>query len=187
MLHSFIFVQAQCKSSYAAHWKRTKQHCPNLVPTALDLKKFKMDLKDSNNQFNVSVYFDKNQILHWDSLVHLYNDWYRQYLVEADYPRLLVRFEDVLLHAPAIVRQIADCAGAEVSTDFAYQITSAKQHGSHTTFVKAVLKSGNASARLHNLTADDLAYAAKHLDAELLTAMHYSVPTPPHTTITKLE
>lgn len=170
---------SQCKNAYAADWYRTKQHCPNLVPTALDLEKFGKLLQHSNNQFNVTVYFDKNQIIGWDSLVHLYNDYYRQYLFDANYPRLLVRFEDMLLHAPAIAKKIADCVGLDTADRFTYQIDSAKKHGSHTNFVKAVLKSGDVYARLKSFTADDLEYAAKHLDADLMSAMHYSIPTTP--------
>ena len=35
--------------------------------------------------------FDTAQVMHLDSFVHLYSAWFRQYLLEADYSRLLVR------------------------------------------------------------------------------------------------
>jgi hypothetical protein len=171
----------QCKSPYATDWHRNKQHCPNLVPTMADVKKFGRFLAQSNNLFNVTVAFDINQIVGWDSLVHLYNEWNRQYLFDADYPRLLVRFEDMLLHAPTILHHIAECAGVPPVQKFRYQINSAKDHGSHTNFVKAVLKSGDAKARIRNMTVDDLEFAAQHLDVDLMRVLHYALPMPPAT------
>ena len=42
---------------------------------------------------SMSLYFFHTaQVMHWDSLVHLYSAWYRQYLLEADYSRLLARY-----------------------------------------------------------------------------------------------
>jgi hypothetical protein len=80
----------------------------------------------------VDIKFDKASKFHWESLVDLWNDWYRQYL-EADYPRLIVRFEDLLFQAPAVMQQISECMGVDFNEEtFKYQTKSAKGHGSHT-------------------------------------------------------
>jgi hypothetical protein len=177
----FHWMQSMCKSQYAAHWKKTRLHCPNLVPTAHDIEKFRKDgIRTMTDTFNVTVNFDTNQILHWQSLIHLYNDWYQQYYTDATYPRLIVRFEDMLLHAPTIVHMIGTCAGVDNVTlsnaPFRYQVKSAKDHGSHTDFVKAILKSGNIDARLRNMTKDDIQFATTQLDSQLIEAMHYILP-----------
>ena len=172
----FHWMQSMCKSPYAAHWKKTRLHCPNLVPTTHDLQRFGHELAASNHTFNVTVHFDTNQIIHWSSLIDLYNDWYLQYVINATYPRLIVRFEDMLLHAPSILRMIGLCAGVDASGAFKYQVNSAKQHGSHTDFMSAILKSGNLEARIRNMTADDILFAMQNLDPYLMETMHYQIP-----------
>jgi hypothetical protein len=49
------------------------------------------------------------------SLVHFWSEWYRQYL-DADFPRLIVRFEDLLFHPKEMIDIVCQCAGA-VSKD----------------------------------------------------------------------
>ena len=172
----FAFMQSMCKSPYAAVWKHQSKHCPNLVPNSADRAKFGSNLQASGGLFNVTVNFDKNQKLHWDSLIHLYTDWYNQYWKDADYPRLMVRFEDMLLQAPAVLQKIAECVETEMSEPFRYQISSAKGHGSGTGFVKAVLKSGSREARMRGMSDEDVAFAVEHLDAGLMRLMQYRLP-----------
>jgi len=52
--------------------KRRPKHCPNLVPDSEDRAKYGPALQASGGLFNVTVNFDKNQRIHWDSLIHLY-------------------------------------------------------------------------------------------------------------------
>ena len=49
---------------------------------------------------------------HWHSLLHVWNEWYHEYVFDAKFPRLIVRFEDLLFHTPAVVEQIRQCVGA---------------------------------------------------------------------------
>jgi len=73
----YTWSQSMCQHPYAAKWKHGKKHCPNLV-------------EEDGSSVNVSIGYP-GQTAHWDSLVHLWSDWYNQYLA-ADYPRLLVRY-----------------------------------------------------------------------------------------------
>jgi hypothetical protein len=76
----YSWMHSMCHHAYAAQWKHSAQHCPNLVVVA------------GRNESNVPVsipYPDRHE--QWDSLAHLWSDWYRQYL-QADYPRLIVRY-----------------------------------------------------------------------------------------------
>jgi len=76
----YTWAQSMCKHPYAAQWEHTKDHCPNLV------------VVDDDGQSSVQVSIGyPGQKATWDSLVHLWSDWYNQYLT-ADYPKLLVRY-----------------------------------------------------------------------------------------------
>lgn len=170
----FSWMQSMCKSPYAAHWRHTALHCPNLVPTDADRERFK-DHEMVNETFRVKVIFDKEQIFYWKSLVHLWSNWYRYYL-EATYPRLMVRFEDMLFHGPVMMKKIAECVGAETPLEWKPQTKSAKGHGSGTDFLKAVQKTGDAAHRVMNLTPEDLQFAAENLDRQLLEIFRYQIP-----------
>ena len=159
----------QCKQPYAADWKHSKTHCPNLVPT-------EKEQPEPTGAVPVDIKFDKTSKFHWESLVDLWNDWYRQYL-EADYPRLMVRFEDLLFQAPAVMQQISNCMGVDFNVEmFKYQTKSAKGHGSHTDFLHAIIKSGNETARKKGMTEADLTFAAQHLDIDLMRIFQYQTP-----------
>ena len=89
----------------------------------------------------------------------------------------MVRFEDMLFMPEMIVKQMAACAGVDLSPTFHFQTKSSKSHGGHTDFVHAITKTGDAVRRRAGLTNEDLAYAAKHLDPELMRIFSYSMPS----------
>lgn len=174
----FHWMQSMCHEPYATHWHKRPQHCPNLVPDELDRQRFhdlSANLTDAESAFPVHVIFDKQQIFYWKSLVDLWNDWYRRYL-RAKYPRLMVRFEDMVFHGPAMMKKIAECAGVDVPEEFSYQTKSSKSHGSGTTFLKAIVKTGDVQNRVKRMSLDDLQFAAAHLDKELLDVFQYKLP-----------
>lgn len=174
MRDPFHWMQSMCRSPYAAKWKKTKDHCPNLVPTKEDIRKFKPAMKESNNTFPVTVVFSKDQIMSWKSLAHLYSAWYRQYL-DAGYPHIIVRFEDMLWQADFVLKQIAACLGSTLADPISYQTKSSKSHGSGTDFLKAIFKSGNRTLRERHMTAEDKKYASIHFDNELMQLMNYKI------------
>jgi len=131
--------------------------------------------KEDELSFHVKVVFEKTSIMYWKSLVHLWSDWY-QYYYHATYPRLMVRFEDMLFHPKAVVQAIAECAGTQLSPNFRLQTGSSKTHGSGTTLLTAIEKTSDAKKRIHQMTNEDLQFAAKHLDKNLIKAFHYSIP-----------
>jgi hypothetical protein len=179
-------MMIQCKNPYAAHWHyHPKLRCPNLVPTKEDRHRWPniswdgatTQENEALESFPVKVIYDKHDVAHYQSLVGLWSDWYRPYL-NATYPRIMIRFEDFLLQAPLIVQRISECMGLPPTAveNFKTETGSAKSHGSHTTFLKAIIKSGNVAARTVGLTRQDLDYAAQHLDVHLMNTFHYHVP-----------
>ena len=88
----FNFFQSMCRHPYSAHWRHNNNHCPNFVPNDADrislhmrkgVKVFGADIKYPEN-----IKYPKTSKYHFTSLVHMWNDWYNQYL-EADYPVLI--------------------------------------------------------------------------------------------------
>jgi len=189
----YHWMQSMCKSPYAAHWRHGPHRCPNLVPSKRDNEKWDNivfdqkelhtkdattrndDEGDSVTPFQVKITFDKDDIEYFDSLIDLWNEWYRPYWKNKDgYPRIIVRFEDMLMHAPVVMDQIAKCVGVELGAkEYKYQTDSAKGHGSHTTFLKAIMKSADGEMRSKGLTLKDKIYAAQHLDTEMMEAFQY--------------
>ena len=124
--------------------------------------------------FRVKVIFDKDDVEFFDSLADLWSEWY-DYYFKADYPRLIIRFEDMLLQAPAVMAKIAECVGTQPRSPIVYQTGSAKAHGSHTDFLKAILKSADWEKRKHALEPRDLEYAKTKLRPDLLEAFEYKI------------
>jgi hypothetical protein len=83
----FAWLQSMCASPYAASWRHNANHCPNLVPDESARKMY----KNVNKAFQVHVVFDKQSQRQFDSLVHLWSEWYNQYL-HVDYPILISKF-----------------------------------------------------------------------------------------------
>lgn len=166
----------KCKSPYAAHWKHGQNRCPNLAVNDHDRKSFEGWGNGMPNatSFRVKVIFDKDDVKFFDSLVDLWSEWY-DYYHKATYPHLIIRFEDMLLQAPAVVAKIAECVGAQPKHPIEYQTGSAKAHGSHTDFLKAILKSADSEKRRKNLQPRDLEYAKAKLNPELLEAFEYNL------------
>lgn len=125
----------QCKHPYVAKWIHSKRHCPNLVPTPEDFK-----LKD-NPKFpvkyllgdTVGVRVKYDPIVEFKSLAHYWTQWYTEYM-EADYPRLIVRFEDLQFHAKEMINIVCQCAGAvprDPNAEFTYIVDAAKWGNGH--------------------------------------------------------
>jgi hypothetical protein len=75
----------------------------------------------------IGVNVKYNPPAEYDSLAHYWTAWYKEYL-SADYPRLIVRFEDLQFHAKEMIDLVCRCAGAEAKNDgeFTYIVDSGK-------------------------------------------------------------
>jgi hypothetical protein len=67
---------------------------------------------------------NKNRtFVNYTSLVDMWNVWYKDWH-DVSFPRLMVRFEDLLFHAEDVVSQVCACGGGEDRSLFAYRIVS---------------------------------------------------------------
>ena len=118
----WMWLQSMCRHHYTAFWPHSeKGHCPNLVATDSEIEHFprlKQLYYESNIEgigekvdeplIPVTVKYDKDIYDH-DSLAHFWSEWYRLYL-DADFPRIMVRFEDMLFHAKEVIeRKFSHC------------------------------------------------------------------------------
>lgn len=149
-------------------------HCPNLVPSWKDRKYHGIEHLKT---FNVTVRAkedDPRFTSRYDSLTDLWTKWNRQYL-EADYPRLIIRFEDTLFHAEKVMKVVGECAGLPTAKPFRYRLAAGKDHGNSTDFVTAMAKYGTNQGRYAGLIPKDLKHARKTLDPELMSIFHYQI------------
>ena len=182
----YYWLQSMCKQGYGVRWNHNpEKHCPNLVPNEYDLKRF----PKLQNQSSVPVWMGASMKRgpNWDSLIHYWNDWYRSYYKqqqeqqqEDSFPRLIIRFEDTLFHAPQVMKQVCNCGGgiyADNRDNFRYIMDEAKWDHKHkqNNLVSAMIKYGGSdmSGRYRQMTGQDLEFAKQTLDQELIHAFHY--------------
>jgi len=120
-----------------------------------------------------------------DSILGLWNDFYRAYL-EVPWPRLLVRIEDLIYHPEETTEIVCKCAGGAMREDgkFVYIVNSAKKgeraHGKvRTGMVDAIIKYGTFQKRYEGYFSHiDLKYIRDHVDPELMEMMKYAPINP---------
>jgi hypothetical protein len=162
-----------CKSPYETKWPHANR-CPNL---AKEGGKTKADGLPETNP--VTVY--KKDVAHFDSLAHFWAGWYKEYL-EADFPRLIIRFEDLQFHAKEVLDIVCQCAGAVPREDdgiFRYVVDSAKwgpAHKSSTNMVTAMIKYGTDKNRFKGMSEDDMKVAKSVLTPDLMNLFGYELP-----------
>ena len=171
----YFWMQSMCRHNYGAQWLHSTEHCPNLVPNDVDYKIYSFP----QGTVPVRIKYDFG-VRKWDSLAHLWTSWYQQYYKDADFPRLLVRFEDFIFYPKQVTQQICACAGgtARDDADFVYQVDSAKHGPGHgrarTSWVSAMIRYGSLGKhRLKGMTPKDLQLADSTFDLEMMQALYY--------------
>lgn len=182
------WMQSMCRHEYGAHWPHGKAHCPNLVPTVNDYPLMRsMHWNVSKvGSVPVDVHYAEFHVVH-DSLVGFWNNWYTEY-AEVQWPRLLVRFEDLIFFPKQVTKTVCECAGGELNPirPFIFVTDSAKrgtgQHGKkseRTTYIDALIKYGTEKGRYDGYESADLQFAREHLDPKLMELFQYRLPPEP--------
>jgi hypothetical protein len=188
-----VWAVSMCRNEYAMDWTHTntneiteesQQHCPNFVPKDID---FLQDdtLRNASSIPVMIQYATFNKSHH--SMVDHWNDFYYEYYKQERFPRVIVRFEDLIFHPKSVVQTVCECAGGELKHEsergFQYIVDSAKiteGHGSAKTgYVDAIIKYGSAKFprwRSGGMTDEDRAYATEHLDREMMNFFGYHYP-----------
>jgi hypothetical protein len=177
----YAWMQSMCRHQYEAFWSHDKdEHCPNLIPNAKDKALFPILRK--KKVVPLEVHYPEFVRQH-DSLAHFWNDWYNEY-AKATFPRVIVRFEDLIFHAKEVTMAVCECAGGEMKEqDFMYIVDSAKKglgaHGKQsqrTSFIEAIIRYGKDKGRLSGMSPEDIEFARKSLDRDLVEFFGYLDP-----------
>ena len=171
-----------CRHPYGAHWHHNKTHCPNLIPNQFDLDTY--PTLTAGEPVKVHVKYAEFSH-HHESMAHFWNSYYQAY-VDAPFPRLIVRFEDLIFHPKKVTKIACECAGGQLNKHpFRYQVESAKKgiaHGKEkTSYVDALIKYGTEHGRYKGYEEADLDFAKDHLDSHLMEIFGYKYPTAPKT------
>eukprot|EP00537_Pseudo-nitzschia_pungens_P004403 CAMPEP_0172364342 /NCGR_PEP_ID=MMETSP1060-20121228/7485_1 /TAXON_ID=37318 /ORGANISM="Pseudo-nitzschia pungens, Strain cf. cingulata" /LENGTH=521 /DNA_ID=CAMNT_0013087313 /DNA_START=122 /DNA_END=1687 /DNA_ORIENTATION=- len=167
----FSWMQSMCKHAYEARWPHSKV-CPNLANEKL-LKNGQPDI--------VPLMVRYKPPANYTSLAHYWAQWYKEYL-EVDYPRLIVRFEDIQFHARELIETVCQCAGAVPRNKdgmFRYVVDSAKwgaAHKSQTNMISAMVKYGSDKNRFAGMREADWLVAKDVFTPEIMDLFGYEMP-----------
>lgn len=168
----YTWMTSMCRHRYAASWRHVDEHCPNLVPITPQEE----ELIAPRKTFQVAINYHKHNVTRHDSMAELYNEWYGDWL-DVDFPRLIIRFEDLLFHAEQVVERVCKCGGGVMKDGpFEYVQDSAKKGTAHkgsNGLVKSMLQYGNVKKRAEAYSSKDLQYADSTLRSDILDAFHY--------------
>ena len=166
----YRWMQGMCKAPYFASWAKA-DHCPNLIHNATG-KPVRVVLN-----YALTKPFHKRGENYLESLPIYWNMWNRQYY-ESTYPRLMIRFEDLIFHSEEVYEQIQDCAGIPRTEEdqFDYQTKAAKDHGGAVGLLEQIIIHGKESNRISGFTDHDLNYAHESLDTTLMLKFGYNHP-----------
>eukprot|EP00977_Amphora_coffeiformis_P017603 scaffold5828_cov168-Amphora_coffeaeformis.AAC.6 len=99
--------------------------------------------------------------------------------IDAKFPFVTVRFEDLIYHPKRVVQTVCECAGGQLNHGkFKYVTDSAKKgEGAHgkdrTGYIQALSRYGRKEGRTTGMEGADLEYAKKHLDQHLMNLFGY--------------
>jgi hypothetical protein len=204
----YSWMQSMCRHGYTANWLHTNKHCPNLIPNEFDFTMLESLQHDDNiitpNMLDDADYTDddnpeagftmnttvipvtveyKSLTINHTSLAHMWNDWYLDY-VQAEFPRIMIRMEDLVFHTRNVTEQICTCAGGRLrNTTFHYIKKSAKEGELHefqyeTTMLDAMIRYGSATHqdRTRGMTRQDMEYAQGVISKDLMNIFDYQYP-----------
>ncbi|KAL9179356.1 hypothetical protein ACHAXT_008646 [Thalassiosira profunda] len=180
----YNWMRSMCKLPYTARWSMqergkpgqgTLKICPHLVYTgSTSEKKAPVEVKAKLAE----------QWLTYDSLAHLWNQWYAEYWRDADFPFLIVRFEDLIFRQFDTTKILCNCAGGEVKSrsSFKYIVNSAKQGPGHgkkserTGMVDAWVRYGTPPEPKAGFSDLDWEASLEFLSREFMEKMGYHYP-----------
>jgi hypothetical protein len=201
----YLWMQSMCRHRYAAHWFHPPGHCPNLVANEVDYEFLKYaesgaytDMEEyhhkdawlmdnvlnmanfTSDQAIVPLYVKYNrETTNHLSLAHLWSDWYHEY-TNGDFPKLIIRFEDLLFFGKEVTEKACKCAGGEMYPRFRHIGNSAKKgtiHGDDkTSLVDALIRYGQRQNVTRGMTTDDIEYAKTAFADDLMKFFAYKHP-----------
>mmetsp|Transcript_1945 Transcript_1945/g.2755 ORF Transcript_1945/g.2755 Transcript_1945/m.2755 type:complete len:394 (+) Transcript_1945:186-1367(+) len=165
----YHWMGSMCRKNYEAIWPHTQKNCPNLI-------------KEHDNTINeVQVKYSKtdpSKIVKHESLVGLWNDYNRLY-ADASFPRLIVRYEDLVFHHDYVVSKVCECAGGSLRPAMKILKNNAKgiqqAHASANDLKSAIMRYGSIEKRGEGFSDRDLSFAESKISKELMDLFGYKI------------
>lgn len=125
--------------------------------------------------------------LKYPSIVHLWNDWYNSYVNTTDFPRLVVRMEDVVFRAEVVLPKVCECFGGrwrhQDRNEVRYHTEVANQNTGIDTsagsgLLRSIIRYGNRNKRRQHYQVIQFEAARQLLDPKLMAMFGYSYEPP---------
>mmetsp|Transcript_5754 Transcript_5754/g.8461 ORF Transcript_5754/g.8461 Transcript_5754/m.8461 type:complete len:180 (+) Transcript_5754:687-1226(+) len=164
----YHWTLSMCRHPYTAHTE--SRACPGLL---------RQTPRGETVVSKVNVNYLPKFTTH-DSYIGLWNDYNKLY-DEATYPRLIVRYEDLLFHPDYVISEVCKCAGGRVlAEDERRYITDnakagQKIHEGASDLLSAVMRYGDEAKRVEGFTDEERSYAERALNKDLVDKFDYKV------------
>jgi len=172
----FRWMQQMCKNPLKVQWNLGEAgRCPNLIPT--EQEQTREVNQNINSTFSVTVPVYGKYIDRYDSLAAMWSKWNRVY-TNATFPRLMVRYEDLLFHGEKVLQIVCDCVGMPLlHENYVYPFGQGIEE-----LVSLLAAEGMKDENRHSsLTVDELRYLEEALDPKLMQIFGYAQsPTLPN-------
>jgi len=152
--HPYPWALSMCKKPYAIKWNYTKFNCPNLK---------------------------YGKLVPWagrkhENLMHFWNGWYREYVKQFPYPRIIVKSEDLTLRPREITKKICECGGGKLAEGKFIHSIEGRNPNSNTNMIKAWEKIFMFSRDPYGgLSFEEHQVAKQALDRELMKSFGYDL------------
>ena len=180
--YPFTWMHSICRHWYALNFSH--ENCPTLLfekrGETFNMTEFNGDeemlMSELKNQRHnqASIGFPKNRSK-YDDMLDFWNTWYSDYINEP-FPKIVIRFEDLLFRQEEIISSICACADGKMSKQFKYVDKSAKSGGAHGGSHgrdEALARYGSEKLRNENFSELDKAYIDRFADKKLMDMFHY--------------
>jgi hypothetical protein len=133
----------------------------------------------------VHARYVKGLYIKYPSLVHLWNEWYNAYANVTEFPRIIVRMEDVIFRGETVLPKICECFGGTYrqpdqvrrSADVANR-NSGIDTSSGSGLLRSVIKYGSKALRRKHYQKIQFEAAKDLLDPHLMELFGYSYEDP---------
>jgi len=169
------WFSSMCRNQYEVKFPRLKNRCPFFM-----LRNSQRTPK-SNVVIRPPRFKRHKYVYRYKSLVDMWNTYYQEW-IDAPFPFLIARYEDLLFRPKEVVQKVCHCAGGKLRNDgFHHMQKSSKNHGKgagtaeNKMFTSAILY-GTKEIRNFILNEIDAAFVRRELDAQLMDEFHYTMP-----------
>ena len=173
---------SMCKKPYDLRWKERGNSGPHQEVPCPPVSRLENNTYQASPVTFHAKHLGRKEIVvrRASSFYDIWNVFNRAYLQEAPFPRLIVRFEDMLFQLDSVMDEIKDCLGGWYQhEDGIHQFQeNAKNHlkGHEIGLLGAILKYSNDTLRLQNVPLDEISYATESLDHKLMNLFGYKTP-----------